>query len=317
MLIKDEDVGDWRDLQNKVQQLFGEMGYYSTSPHVVELSGRGRKEVDVFVEDRRTSSKTIYLVECKWWETNVPQDTVHAFHTVMQGAGANTGFIVSKVGFQSGAREAIQSTNINLLTFEDLQHAFGEEWFRFQQSQVHNLATEMDQRHHLHFDQWNMLPIHNNMMFHTPDLQLRLMMAAKQCTNLIIQSRSRFPESYLGPEPVTMASDPSDPQKKPPDGKVWHEAATVRDYFTVLRSEMSKWIAEFDSLCDEAKHSFEQLGDCKQDNLMQESMLAHLEETPVRVLKRHLTDQEYQRLLGLLAKGIADAAAGSTSDTTR
>ena len=131
MLIPTSDIEDWRDLQNKVAMLFTEMGYYAESPHTVELAGRGKKEVDVYIRDDRASVNQIMLVECKFWTQRISQETVHSMITVMGGAGANTGFIISKNGFQAGAREAARSTNIHLLTWDELQQKFGRQWFAY------------------------------------------------------------------------------------------------------------------------------------------------------------------------------------------
>ncbi|MCC8959487.1 restriction endonuclease [Bradyrhizobium sp. Pear77] len=121
MFIPTSQLKDWRDLQDKVAMLFREMGYDAVTPLTVKLAGRGSKEVDVYIHDPRASVNQVMLVECKYWESPVPQDTVHSFHTIMSGAGANTGFIISKVGFQSGAYEAASSTNIHLLSWDELQ----------------------------------------------------------------------------------------------------------------------------------------------------------------------------------------------------
>jgi hypothetical protein len=131
LLIPTSQIKNWRDLQDKVAMLFREMGYDATTPFTVDLAGRGKKEVDVYIHDPRASVNQIMLAECKFWETAVPQDAVHSFHTVMSGAGANTGFIISKVGFQSGAHEAAKNTNIHLLTWDDLQHKFGRQWYLY------------------------------------------------------------------------------------------------------------------------------------------------------------------------------------------
>ena len=88
MLIPTSDIADWRDLQDKVAMFFAEMGYQTKSPRLVDLAGRGRKEIDVYVEDERASVNQIMLAECKSWSSRVPQDTVHSMHMVMQGAGA-------------------------------------------------------------------------------------------------------------------------------------------------------------------------------------------------------------------------------------
>src|SRR5205823_4340354 len=76
------------------------------------------------------------LVECKLWSAPVSQDAVHSMHTVMLGSGANTGFIVSEAGFQSGAYEAAANTNIHLLTWEELQQKFGRQWFLYRRDEL-------------------------------------------------------------------------------------------------------------------------------------------------------------------------------------
>jgi hypothetical protein len=85
MLFPTSKIKNWRDLQDKVAILFREMGYDATTPFTVELAGRGNKEVDVYIRDPQASVNQIMLAECKLWESTVPQDTVHSFHTVMIG----------------------------------------------------------------------------------------------------------------------------------------------------------------------------------------------------------------------------------------
>lgn len=63
MLIPTENIRDWKDLQDKVADLFREMGYEVHSPHVVQHV-RGSKEVDVYVRDPRTSVPHVILIEC-------------------------------------------------------------------------------------------------------------------------------------------------------------------------------------------------------------------------------------------------------------
>lgn len=306
MLIRNNEVGDWKDLQEKVKQLFEEMGYFTESPRVVELSGRGRKEVDVFIEDQSASVKTIFIVECKWWEKSVPQDTVHAFHTVVSGCGANSGFIVSKVGFQSGAYEAAQNTNIRLVTFEELQHRFGPQWFYRQKAEVASYVEQLRQMHHLHLDQWNRLPLFNNRKFHTSDLQRRFAKAAKDGVSLLLQATSKFPESYEGPQPVQMANDPLDLDAPVPEGKHWHEAPTVREYFRRLLLGLKTWAAEWNELENEANASFEKLSEEDQFKSFDQAMGEMLEETPLRVLKNKIPPEEYRRLVQTLATGLTD-----------
>ena len=55
MLISTASVAGWRDLQEKTRQLFAEMDYAAEVSKEVELAGRGKKEIDVFVTDPHAS----------------------------------------------------------------------------------------------------------------------------------------------------------------------------------------------------------------------------------------------------------------------
>lgn len=127
MAIFDRPPTDWRDLQNLTAQLFTEMGCQVEVGKAVKLV-RGKKEIDVWIHDPSTTPASRYLTECKFWEARIDQEVVHSFRTVVADYGAHRGFIVSKVGFQSGAREAAQGTNIDLLTFDELQQVFELRW---------------------------------------------------------------------------------------------------------------------------------------------------------------------------------------------
>jgi hypothetical protein len=117
----------WKDLQNLVGQLFSECGF-ETRISVKANLVRGRKEVDVYAIDRTSEYEPTILVECKHWSKKVSQETIHSFRTVMVDHGGNLGFIVSKVGFQTGAFQAAQKTNIRLVTLSELESEYWSRW---------------------------------------------------------------------------------------------------------------------------------------------------------------------------------------------
>ena len=127
MPIFDNPPNTWQDLQNRVGQLFTEIGCDVQIGTTVRLV-RGAKEVDVLVRDPVTVPQSTYLCECKFWSTAIPQETVHGFRTVVGDFGAHRGYIISKVGFQAGAFAAVQNTNVELLTFDQLQAVFFDRW---------------------------------------------------------------------------------------------------------------------------------------------------------------------------------------------
>lgn len=122
-MIFDNDPSSWQELQNMTYQMFTELGCISKINHRIVLV-RGAKKIDVYVEDRGITPQAIYLCECKFWNKLVPQEIAHSFRTVVSDSGANMGFIISKRGFQPGAYEAAEKTNIKILNFIELQALF-------------------------------------------------------------------------------------------------------------------------------------------------------------------------------------------------
>lgn len=127
MLIEGEPRTDWRDLQQRVASILQESGF------VVEVArplktARGTVEIDVYAKDPKTTPPAIYLCECKRWASNVPQAEVQTFRTIMADSGAHFGLFISARGFQKGAYNVIQHTNIHLLNWKQFQELFLERW---------------------------------------------------------------------------------------------------------------------------------------------------------------------------------------------
>ena len=114
MIFINDPPKTWVDLQNYVCRLLNEAGYKATSPCDIETV-RGSVEVDVLVESPDELVKKI-ICECKFWNTPVPKEKVHAFRTVVGDTGASLGLLISKTGFQSGAIEAANLSNVSLLS---------------------------------------------------------------------------------------------------------------------------------------------------------------------------------------------------------
>jgi hypothetical protein len=136
------EPSDWRELQNFVGKLLGDCGYTVEVSKKVALV-RGTKEIDVFVTDTEAEFKSTFLIECKNWNKPAHQETVHAFHTVVNDYGANFGFIVSKSGFQSGCFEAAENTNIKLVSLKDLEERFYKKWVKGMVKKFMPVADEL------------------------------------------------------------------------------------------------------------------------------------------------------------------------------
>lgn len=126
-MIFDTEPKNWTELQDYVGQMFNECGFETEISKVVELV-RGKKEIDVYTQDTKSEYKPIILVECKFWNKPINQETIHSFRTVVADFGANIGFIISKNGFQKGSYAASEKTNIKLVSLKELETEYYSKW---------------------------------------------------------------------------------------------------------------------------------------------------------------------------------------------
>ncbi|MBO4227904.1 restriction endonuclease [Bradyrhizobium neotropicale] len=127
ILITSIAPDSWRELETAVADILRECGMAIQQQANVQLP-RGSVNVDVLAEETLEGISQRIVCECKNWRTNVPREKVHAFRTVMQETGAHRGYTISRTGFQVGAIEAAQATNVELLTFEQLQERYFRKW---------------------------------------------------------------------------------------------------------------------------------------------------------------------------------------------
>lgn len=128
-MIEGTPPRDWRSLQDNTAQILSECGFESHTDIEIHLA-RGTVRVDVLAKDPAATPPAIYVCECKHWQSAVSKDIIHGFRTVVSDAGAHRGFVVSSGGFQSGAYEAAKHSNVDLVSWQELQQIFTERWFR-------------------------------------------------------------------------------------------------------------------------------------------------------------------------------------------
>ncbi|MFV8336004.1 restriction endonuclease [Flavobacterium sp. RSP29] len=119
---------NWKQLQEYVNRIFVNIGYES-SIEKNTITPRGNIDIDVFAVDVNSINKDKYIIECKWWNTKIPQTVIHAFITVMYETGGNFGFIITKKGIQSGATKYLKFTNIKAITFSEFQKLYFNIWY--------------------------------------------------------------------------------------------------------------------------------------------------------------------------------------------
>ena len=116
----------WIELQEAVCKYLNEAGYSAESPKTIQTV-RGKIEVDVYAVAKNELIRT-FICECKHWSTAVPKEKVHAFRTAVHDSGATLGILIAKSGFQSGAIEAAQYSNVLLKDWEGFLGLIERQW---------------------------------------------------------------------------------------------------------------------------------------------------------------------------------------------
>ena len=119
----------WETLELTVNKILNQCGLNSERGRLI-ATARGTVNIDVFAQDYKSTPAVEYLIECKYWNTEIPQTVIHSFRTVVNDYGAQYGLIIAKKGFQSGAYEAIKNTNIRLLSWQEFLLLFEERWLK-------------------------------------------------------------------------------------------------------------------------------------------------------------------------------------------
>ncbi len=130
MRIFESPPAKWSELEQRVCQILQGCGLSAERGVSVNIL-RGKRKVDVMAT-KAGPPKILIICECKYWNSNVDQQTVDAFANVVTNSGASKGYIISKKGFQKGAFLAAKNTSIELMTYNEFEAEFHDAWLSYQ-----------------------------------------------------------------------------------------------------------------------------------------------------------------------------------------
>lgn len=88
----------------------------------VTLKGvRTKHDIDIVVRTKFLGQRLTWIVEAKYWNRKVTKSHVLTLRSIADDLGVDRAFIVSKAGFQSGAIDAAENTNVRLKTMSELK----------------------------------------------------------------------------------------------------------------------------------------------------------------------------------------------------
>ncbi|BAV45201.1 hypothetical protein MesoLj113a_47160 [Mesorhizobium sp. 113-1-2] len=118
-------VPDWRQYQEEAAEFFRSLGLRAATD--VRLQGvRTPHDIDVFVTIDIGGFEIKWLVECKHWSTPVTKLHVMGLRQIVAECGADRGIILCEKGFQSGAVEAANLTNVQVTSLASLAESSKE-----------------------------------------------------------------------------------------------------------------------------------------------------------------------------------------------
>lgn len=111
---------EWYKFQEEICEHFINLGAKAET-NVTVQGPTASYNIDVLVTSKHLGTEFTWIIEAKHWNSRVPIEKVNALTTVVKNTGADRGFIISKKGFQRGAKNASKFNNITLLTFDELK----------------------------------------------------------------------------------------------------------------------------------------------------------------------------------------------------
>jgi len=113
-------MSDWNDYQERVAEFFRSIGM-SAETNVAVQGVRTSHDIDVLVRSSHAGFDAVWLVECKYWSTRVSKLHVLGLREIVSDTGADRGLLLSESGFQSGAIEAANMTNVRATSLAQCQ----------------------------------------------------------------------------------------------------------------------------------------------------------------------------------------------------
>ena len=112
-------VASWREHQAEVAEFFHSLGLEVRTDE--RLKGlQSIHDIDVVVRGQHVGLHQLWLVECKHWNLPVGKVNVAALAAIVRDVGADRGLLLSDTGFQAGAIQLAERSQVTLTSLEEL-----------------------------------------------------------------------------------------------------------------------------------------------------------------------------------------------------
>jgi hypothetical protein len=137
---------DWKDYQEEAAKFFRSLGL-DASTDVTIQGVRTKHDVDVLVKSHHYGFDVTWIVECKRWKEPVSKLHVLAFREIVTDTGADRGILLAEAGFQSGAVEAANLTNVQVTSLAGLNVTAREQISAVRLRELHERVERCNARY--------------------------------------------------------------------------------------------------------------------------------------------------------------------------
>lgn len=134
-------ASDWKEYQEEIAQYFRSLGCKAEVNMTIK-GARAEHEVDVFVEFDKFGVKNKWIIECKYWNSRIPKEKVLVLKGIVEDVGADRGVIITEIGYQRGAKNVTESTNILLTTWKDFLQLSEKEFVQIMLEKIEKRLVE-------------------------------------------------------------------------------------------------------------------------------------------------------------------------------
>ena len=127
----------WKNYQEEAATFFRSLGLEASTD--VKIDGaRTSHDIDVLVKSIHAGFEIIWLVECKHWKTSVSKLHVFALREIVNETGADRGILLCETGFQSGAIDAANLTNVKVTSLAKMTESTKNEVYAMRLHEFHD-----------------------------------------------------------------------------------------------------------------------------------------------------------------------------------
>lgn len=137
---------NWKEYQEEAAKYFRELGLDANTNATVN-GVRTSHDIDVLVKSRHAGFEVTWVVECKHWKEKVSKLHVLALREIVTEVGADRGILLSESGFQSGALEAANLTNVRLTSLVEMRRNAAHEIYSMRLVELYDKVETLKNRY--------------------------------------------------------------------------------------------------------------------------------------------------------------------------